>query len=153
MFSIFEYLRRRTCDAFLAGAYDAVEILETENAKLPAPSTESTGTNSDASSRPVPNLLGTPKNGVAKILPLAHATPPAKSVAEQKNVAPPAKKENQKPIPPATPKPTPQAVPPGIVPAHSTPRTDLFTSDDSQEKPLPPRKRGRPRKNPPEGNS
>src|SRR5262245_19916244 len=34
MFSIFEYLRRRTCDAVLAGMYDAVEIAVSNNFDL-----------------------------------------------------------------------------------------------------------------------
>ena len=33
MFSFFDYLRRRTCDAVLAGVYDAFELIETRNAE------------------------------------------------------------------------------------------------------------------------
>ncbi len=35
MFSIFEYLRKRTCDSVLAGVYDAMELIEPENPGAP----------------------------------------------------------------------------------------------------------------------
>ncbi len=143
MFSIFDYLRRRTCDAFLAGAYDAVEILQSENFKLPAPIEQSNA------SQPSPsNLLAGPKNGAPqKILPLA----PSKPVAEQKSAPPAEKKDGQKSV--AGPKPASQTPPPPATSVSPTPQSELFAADSRRDEPLPPRRRGRPRKNPPDGNS
>lgn len=98
MFSFFDYLRRRTCDAIMAGAYDAAEILE---------------------NRPVEEPVGEPGE---KIL---------------------AEKSPEKPEPPKKLGAAPS------LPANST--GDLFTqvANDGSSPPLPPRKRGRPPKNPP----
>ena len=104
MFSIFEYLRKRTCDSVLAGVYDAMETIDPENPeafnlaegeippeKLPAPN------------KPSPDGNSTPKKITSAPQP---QNPPAK---------------------------------------------DLFSDHPGNNGPLPPRKRGRPRKNPPEG--
>jgi len=151
MFSIFDYLRRRTCDAFLAGAYDAIEVLQSENAVLPAFIEDSP----EASKASSPNLPGDVKNGVApKILPLAGSVAPAKTVAEQKAVSPAGRKYDQKPHATApAPQPNSQSPPSSAALTSPTPQTDLFAADSRREQPLPPRRRGRPRKNPPEGNA
>jgi hypothetical protein len=106
MFSIFEYLRKRTCDSVLAGVYDAMEMIEPENPeslnlaegeippeKLPAP------------------IAPSPENGSA-----------------------------------------PKKIASALAPETKEPPTgDLFPKLAGNSGPLPPRKRGRPRKNPPEG--
>lgn len=144
MFSIFEYLRRRACDAFLAGVYDAIEILETEKAMA---LTEGEPTKSD---KPLtPSTPTAPKNGIGqKILPLGQSAASGKPVAEQKSGTTTEKKGGQTSAAPSA-KPTP----PSTTPIQPSPQTDLFVTDPKREQPLPPRRRGRPRKNPPDGNS
>jgi hypothetical protein len=142
MFSIFEYLRRRVCDSFLAGAYDAIEILETEKMKLPLSGNEVV---SDASiSEPVQPST----NGQAPKV-LSAQTPPARPTSEAKPVASTEKKAEQKSATPTT-KPAAQPTTTSVQATPSSPPANLFTERDA---PLPPRRRGRPRKNRPDGNS
>lgn len=149
MFSIFDYLRRRTCDAFLAGAYDAIEILQSENANLPAHLEDP----ADSSKASPPNLPAQGKNGVAqKMLPLATSVSPAQAVTEHKAASPAEKKDEQKPKPVSL-KPNSQSPSSTTPPVSSTPQTGLFAADSRRDEPLPPRRRGRPRKNPLDGNA
>jgi len=105
MFSIFEYLRKRTCDSVLAGVYDAMEMIEPEN----------------------PDTLNLAEGEI----------PPEKFP------------------PPQTPSPDGASPPKKIMsaPASKEPSAagDLLSKMPGSTGPLPPRKRGRPRKNPPEG--
>jgi hypothetical protein len=141
MFSIFEYLRRRACDSFLAGVYDAIEILETQKV-MPAPAAEP--------DKPLTlSPMTAPKSGLAqKILPLGQSAPNGKPVAEQKTGSAPEKKGSQTPAAPSM-----KSTPPPTTPIQPPPQTDLFVTDPKRDQPLPPRRRGRPRKNPPDGNS
>jgi hypothetical protein len=146
MFSIFDYLRRRVCDAFLAGAYDAIEIMETEKMKLPSNNGEPVNTSGTLA--PGPAQLS--KNGhVPKVLASAPPTP-AKPVVEGKAAVSTEKKPEQKPAASTTKPASPPTAPSAPPVTPSAPQTNLFTERDA---PLPPRRRGRPRKNPPDGNS
>jgi hypothetical protein len=170
MFSVFDYLRRRTCDSMLAGAYDALEILESEKSLTVADPAEIGSGQKPATQNslpqpvPAPLKVPGPLQIVAPQKP-APATIPQKTGSRpqqqpQKNPQPPQGQPGKSPPPPSEKKPaaaTP-VVPngPPAPPAQKTappPPSDLFNGEANQEKPLPPRKRGRPRKYPPGGNT
>ena len=164
MFSIFDYLRRRTCDSFLAGAYDALEILESDKAVTPAEPVEI----ADDEKSTVKNLLPEAVPAASKIsepLKIQTHPKPTPTAAPQKNPSP-AQKQPQK-TPPSQPPagksppvlagkmPTIPIQPAPNVPSppKELPPPSLFNGEAGQEKPLPPRKRGRPRKYPPGGST
>ena len=105
MFSIFEYLRKRTCDSVLAGVYDAMEMIEPEN----------------------PDALNLEEGEIPpeKLPPLQTPSPDGASAPKKITSAP--------------------------APKEPSPAGDLLAKMAGSSGPLPPRKRGRPRKNPPEG--
>jgi hypothetical protein len=165
MFSIFDYLRRRTCDSMLAGAYDALEILESEKSLTVADPAEIAGGQKSATQnslpQPAPLKVPEPLQIVAPQKP-APATIPQKTASRpqqqpQKTPLPPQGQAGKSPPPPAEKKPAAATpVVPNGPPAQKTappPPSDLFNGEANQEKPLPPRKRGRPRKYPPGGNT
>jgi hypothetical protein len=166
MFSIFDYLRRRTCDSMLAGAYDALEILESEKSLTVAEPAKIAGGNYTAKQNslpqpvPAPLKVPGPLQIVAPQKP-ASATIPQKTPSRpqqqpQKTPQPPQGQAGKSPPPPSEKKPAAATpVVPNGPPAQKTapPPSDLFNGEANQEKPLPPRKRGRPRKYPPGGNT
>jgi len=168
MFSIFDYLRRRTCDSMLAGAYDALEILESEKSLTVAAPVEIADGNKAAQQNsppqpvPPPLRISEPLKIVApqKLppAPVPQKTPSRPQQQPQKTPQPPQGQPGKSPPPPAEKKPAAAPVPvvPNGPPAQKTappPPSDLFNGEANQEKPLPPRKRGRPRKYPPGGNT
>ena len=169
MFSIFEYLRRRTCDSMLAGAYDALEILESEKSLTVAEPAEIAGGNNTAKQnslpQPVPAPLKVPeplKIVAPQKLPAAtipQKTPLRPQQQPQKTPQLPQGQPGKSPPPPSEKKPAaetplvPSGPPAPQAQKTAPPPSDLFNGEANQEKPLPPRKRGRPRKYPPGGNT
>jgi hypothetical protein len=168
MFSIFDYLRRRTCDSMLAGAYDALEILESEKAVTVTEPTEIADGNKTAKQNSLPQPAPAPLKAPEPLKIVAPHKPPPASIPQktplrpqqqpqkppspqppqgQAGKSPPAPSEKK----PAAPAPVAPSGPPAQKPAPPPP--DLFNGEANQEKPLPPRKRGRPRKYPPGGNT
>ncbi len=164
MFSIFEYLRRRTCDSVLAGMYDAVEIAESNNFELP-PIADARPVNAIASNERASNGIhengGSDKgiseseallrkgmqNGSAgqKSAPVQNAAP---HEAQKKPAQPSPQGASPNPSVAPGPRPAPganQDAPGQAKPTRDNSPSDLFGSR-GQERNLPPRKRGRPKK-------
>ena len=174
MFSIFEYLGRRSCDSVLAGVYDAVEIIEASNFDLPPVAGEipGSGTTGKAISDSE-TLLRESLQGMAGATGKAASDSETllreglQGMAGGKKPAPAENaghQQTQKKSPPAPPQPTKpggQATEPKPASAPKPPfpnqptavkdkfGADLFGGTNGQERPLPSRKRGRPRKFPP----
>jgi len=164
MFSIFDYLRRRTCDSFLAGAYDALEILESEKAVTVVEPAEIADGKKAAENHSLSEPAPAPVKVPEPLKIVAPPKPPPAPVAKQTS-SPPHQQSQKTPAPqspagksppaPSEKKPSAQveAAPSGPPAPKAPPPPDLFNGDADQEKPLPPRKRGRPRKYPPGGNT
>jgi outer membrane biosynthesis protein TonB len=140
MFFIFDFLRQRARDAVLTGVYDAIELMESENAEQPIPEIESGTANAS-----LPQAAETP---VA--LPQPQPTPPV--VPSQPQPSSSAVPPQPSPTPPKTNPPIPPRPVPMSRPDIS--QADLLSGLPGQQT-LPgmrPRKRGRPSKQPPGGN-
>ena len=166
MFSIFDYLRRRTCDSMLAGAYDALEILESEKAVTVTEPAEIAASQKSATQNSLPQPAPAPLKVPEPLKIVAPQKPPPASIPQKTplrpqqqpqktpSTQPPQGQAGKSPPPPSEKKPAAATpVVPNGPPSQKTapPPSDLFNGEANQEKPLPPRKRGRPRKYPPGG--